>query len=213
MLSPPMSHVVMQSAEFPTAEAAKAGEAELQRLFDAYVRFEKEDASPWRAGRVPPPLVEFGKRHGIDWPSDEGSRFQVKGLFPEEAHLLRVDRALFFWVGGFDLGGDTLRGILTKLGAKTVSPYPYVFIRNADPDGRIGELAAFLDGEDFEQQYSVDDGVAENFGMLFSVTAVAPDGRQKRIWFNDSGVQDWAFTNILPQLDGEDPRIEAGATE
>jgi hypothetical protein len=47
--------------------------------------FENTDAGPWGAGRVPPPLVAFGKRYGVESPNDERSRFRVKGLFEDEA--------------------------------------------------------------------------------------------------------------------------------
>lgn len=63
-----MTHVVMQASEWRSTEDAIRAEAELRSLFDAYARFEREDPSPWAQDRVPPPLVEFGRKHGVEWP-------------------------------------------------------------------------------------------------------------------------------------------------
>jgi hypothetical protein len=203
-----MSHVVMQAAEHRTIQDAQRCEAVLRGLFDDFVRFQKEDPSPWRTDRVPPPLVAFGKRHGVEWPHDDASRFLVKGSFAEEAQLLRIDRMVFFWAGGFELGGATLLGILTGLGATAVASDCHLSIKNADPDARVAELATFLDENDFQDQYAVDDGTGSLESKLFSLTVVGPAHR-KRLMFDDSGVQDWAFAELLPQLDGEDPSLEA----
>lgn len=202
-----MSHVVMQAAEHRTIQDAQRCEAALRGLFDDYARFEAEDPSPWRTDRVPPPLVSFGKRHGVEWPHDDASRFLVKGVFTEEAKLLRIDRMVFFWAGGFDLGGPTLRAILTGLGAIRVEGDCHLSIRHPDPDARAAELATFLDENDFEHQYRVDAGEGTLEYMLFSLAVVGPTHR-KRLLFDDSGVQDWAFVELLPQLDGEDPKLE-----
>lgn len=197
-----MAHVVMQAAQFSTAEAAMRAERELQALVDAYVEFEASDPDPWNRERVPPPLVAFGERHGVSWPLDQGSRFLVKGMFEDGVELLRVDRMLFFSCGGFDLGGETLRGILRKLGATHAREECHLLIESADPDQRVAELAAFLDDEDFEAQYSLDPDEID--WALHSLTVVSPDV-SRTMSFDDSGVQDWAFVAILPQLSGEDP--------
>lgn len=199
-----MSHVVMQASEWRSAEEAIRAEAELRSLFDAYARFEREDPSPWAKDRVPPPLVDFGKKHGLEWPLKDDARFLLKGGFADTAELLRVDRMVFFWGGGFDLGGDTLRKILRGLGAIRVEECCMLTIRNDAPDERVKELAAFLDDEDFEDQYEIDDGEGESEFALHTLTVVGRD-RRSRLLFDDSGVQDWAFVAILPQLDGEDP--------
>lgn len=202
-----MSHVVMQAAEFPSVDLAAQCEKELRGLVDAYVKFEATDPDPWGGKTVPPPLVAFGARHGVDWPKDERARFLIKGSFEDEANLLRVDRMLFFWAGGFDLGGETLRTILRKLGAReTVGEGAcHLTIRHDDPDGRVDELAAFLNDEDFEDQFTVGDGTPAG-DAYFSLVVVGPK-HAKHVTFDDSGVQDWAFTALLPQLDGEDPSL------
>src|SRR5688572_22515320 len=121
-----MSHVVMQAAEFATLEAATAAEAALQQLFAAYVAFEDTAAEPWSAETVPTPLVELGKRYGVAWPGDDSSRFLLKGGFDEAAEVLRVDRIVLFFGGGFDLGGEWLRAVLRKLGAVQCTEYPWL---------------------------------------------------------------------------------------
>lgn len=155
---------------------------------------------------VPPPLAAFGTSHGIDWPNEERARFLIKGMFEDEANVLRVDRMVFFWAGGFDLGGDTLREVLRNLGARVAvgeGECPLT-IRHDDPAARVAELAAFLNDEDFEDQFTVGDGAADD--AYFSITVVGPTAT-KHIAFDDSGVQDWAFVAALPQLSDEDPSV------
>ena len=198
-----MAHVVMQAAYFPTLEAAQRAEQELQQLFDAYVEFEDEDPNPWDQDRVAPPLVEFGKRHGVDWPADEDARFLLKGSFDEMATLLRVDQMVFFWGGGFDLGGATLRTILERLGASNPTDQCHLTVENSDPDARLAELVEFLEVEDYEDQFELD---PEDLDWALHSLTIAGPNHSRTISFDDSGVQDWAFVAILPQLDGEKPR-------
>jgi hypothetical protein len=203
-----MSHVVMQAAEFPTLALAEECERVLRALVEAYIRFEQTDADPWGTKRVPPPLVAFGQRYGVEWPNDDRARFLVKGPFEDEAKLLRVDRMIFFWVPGFDLGGDTLRAILRKLGATAAvgEGHVHLSIKHDAPKARTSELAAFLaEEEDFDEQFTVHAGKASP-QTYFSLTVVGP-ASSKHLEFDDSGVQDWAFTAILPQLVGEDPTL------
>ena len=201
-----MSHVVMQAAEFPSVDLAVRCENELLALIDAYVKFEATSPDPWGGKTVPPPLAAFGKGHGIDWPNDERARFLIKGSFEDEANVLRVDRMVFFWAGGFDLGGDTLREILRSLGARVAvgEGECQLTIRHDDPTARVEELAAFLSDEDFEDQFTVGDGAAPD--AYFSIAVVGPKDT-KHIAFDDSGVQDWAFVTVLPQLSDEDPSL------
>jgi hypothetical protein len=203
-----VSHVVMQAAEFPSIELAERCEKELRTLVDAYIQFEATDPDPWGNTRVAPPLVEFGKRHGVEWPHDESSRFLAKGGFEDEAHLLRVDRMVFFWIPGFDLGGETLRGILRGLGATAAvgEGRVHLTIKNDDPETRTHELAEFLtEEEDMADQFTVDAGKPSPHAY-FSLTVVGRTST-KHLEFDDSGVQDWAFTAVLNQLSGEDPRL------
>lgn len=136
-----MSHVVMQAAEFPSLEGAKQCEAALDELYRAYVNFEATDPSPWSSDRVPRPLLDFGKKFGVEWPLKEDARFLLKGGFEDAAELMRIDRIVFFWGGGFDLGGETLREILVKMGAKKVAESCYITIQNSDPDMRLCGVA------------------------------------------------------------------------
>ncbi len=204
-----MAHVVMQSAEFATVEQAQKAESELKWLCDAYTDFEANDPDPWNQERIPPPLIEFGKRHGLDWPNEKHARFLLKGGFAEMVELLRLDRMVFFWGGGFDMGDEPLRQILRKLGATDVRETCDLIVKCTDPDSRIAELAQFLEDEDFEEQYFVDD---YDDWAYFSVK-LEGDNHSRMIWFDDSGVQDWAFVTMLYQLDGEDPRFAAPASD
>lgn len=203
-----MSHVVLQAAEFPSVELAVRCETELRALIDEYVQFEATDPDPWGGDRVPPPLVAFGKRHGVDWPTDRASRFAVKGLFVDEARLRRVDRMVFFWAGGFDLGGETLRSILVQLGAQVAvgDGHCHLEIRHEDPDTRVEKLESFLLDEDFEDQFTVGDGEGSPFDTYFSITFVGPQ-HSRRIEFDDSGVQDWAFVALIAKLGDADPTL------
>jgi hypothetical protein len=201
-----MAHVVLQSAEFRSVESAARCEAELRALFDAYVKFEKTDPNPWGQERAVAPLVAFGQRHGVVWPDGKEARFALKGPFEDAAELLRVDRMVFFWGGGFDLGGPTLQQVLVRLGATAVAQWCRLRIRSDDPERRLAELAAFLDDEDYEDQYAVTDDPDEIDAALFVLEVQGPSG-SRRLVFDDSGVQDWAFVAVLPQLDGEDPRL------
>ena len=205
-----MSHVVMQAAEFASADDARRVEAELRALIERYIEFEATDPSPWSGERAPPPLVAFGAKHGVEWPHNQASRFLLKGLFKDEANLLQVDRLLFFWGGGFDLGGETLRAILRKLGAVVCHGGCDLVVRTEDPEARAADLAKFLEDEDFEDQFEVSSDDADLEHRLFSVSLESDDERRYLI-FDDSGVQDWAFVTILPQLDGEDPRLRTDA--
>lgn len=190
-----MAHVVMQAAEFPTQEAASKCEAELRLLFDAYVKFEKTDPDPWGGSRVAPPLVEFGRLHGIDWPHDQKSRFLLKGTFEDAAELVRIDRVVFFWGGGFDLGGPTLQTVMRKLGATAVAQWCHLRIAHDEPAQRLSGLTTFLDEDAAELEHA-----------LFSITIES--GRERKyLLFDDSGVQDWAFVAAVRQLDGEDPQL------
>lgn len=199
-----MSHVVMQAAEFPTIEAAERCEAELNLLLQAYIHFEATDPSPWNQERVPAVLLEFGEKHGVEWPLQKDSRFLLKGGFEDSAELMRIDRLVFFWGGGFDLGGETLRKILVKLGAVNVGEFCAISIKSSDPDARLEELAEFLNEEDFEEQFELDPDDLE--WALHSITIVGPN-HSRTLAFDDSGVQDWAFVTLLPQLNGEDPTL------
>ncbi|WP_437543460.1 hypothetical protein WME97_33095 [Sorangium sp. So ce367] len=206
-----MSHVVMQAAEFSTVAAAEQAAAELRRLVADYVTYEKTADAPWSEGAVPAPLVELGRRHGVPWPGDAASRFLLKGLFDDEANVLSVDRLVFFWGGGFDLGGAWLRAVLLRgLGAVRCTDLPQLVVRVDDPQARAAASGEFLVEEDFEEQFTMtsDDAVLD--GALFIIT-FERDGDRVHLTFDDSGVQEWAFVAMLPQLSGDDPALRAPA--
>lgn len=198
-----MAHVVMQAAEFPTLEAAARCEAELRWFIDAYGRHEESSAA------AQSPLAELGRRHGVAWPDDRSARISVKGPFSDSAALARIDRLVFFWIGGFSLGGEAMREVLRRLGAVATASEAgcHVVVRHDDPDARVTALAEFLDEEDFEEQYTIEAASAPLAAeTTCSVTFVAP-GHARRIVFDTSGVQDWAFTELLFQLGGDDPAL------
>lgn len=201
-----MSHVVMQAAACGTVAAALRLETELLALKAAYVRYEGEAENPWADDAVPTPLVAFGEQHGVPWYRSRETRFLLKGMFDEEARVLRVDRLVFFWGGGFDLGGPWLRTILGKLGATSCSPAPRLSIDCDDPRARAQELAQFLVDEDYEDQFTL---ASDDAGLACSQFAIVLQrGDERRyLLFDDSGVQDWAFVSLLPQLVGEDPAL------
>ena len=200
-----MGNMIMQAAEAGSIADAERIERALTELLAAYVAFERSHAAPWDPATILAPLVAFGEQHGVAWPDHRDARFLLKGAFADVAHVLRVDRLVFFWGGGFDLGGEWLREVLAKIGAITCTDRPLVSVRCDDPDARIEELSRFLIDEDFEDQFALD---APNHEALFTVTLVNGD-RHRTLVFDHSGVQDQAFVSLLPQLDGEDPTFTA----
>ncbi len=205
-----MSHVVMQAAELPSVEDAKRVEGELLALVERYAEFEKTDADPWGGKTVPGPLSDFGARYGVAWPLEEQSRFLLKGLFPDVVSVVQVERMVFFYGGGFDLGGETLRAVLQKMGAVGVAGAEcHLVIHVPSAEARAAELASFLEDEDYDDQFEVSDVWADS---LFSITI--EDGETTRcLLFDDSGVQDWAFVALLPQLEGDQPALRVRAAE
>jgi hypothetical protein len=199
-----MSSVVMQAAEFETVADAERAEAALERLEKAYIEFERTDPSPWSDERVPPPLAVFGEAHGVEWPLVESSRFLLEGRFGEEARLLRVDRMVFFWGPGFELGGETLRMILQRMGAVATADFCKLVVKSDSPDVHLEQWVQFLIDEDFEDQFEVASNDSPSDSVLFSV---ALEGTNHVLAFDDSGVRDWAFVTLLPQLAGMDPRL------
>ena len=136
-----MSHVVMQAAETGSIADAERIEAVLNELIERYVAFEEAHPAPWDAATTPAPLVAFGEQHGVPWPHHRDARFLLKGAFSEMAQVLRVDRLVFFWGGGFDLGGAWMREILAELGATACTDLPKLTVSCSDPDARLAELS------------------------------------------------------------------------
>ncbi|WP_437275961.1 hypothetical protein WME90_32560 [Sorangium sp. So ce375] len=208
-----MSHVVMQAAEFSTVDAAARAEAELLQLVADYITYEKTADAPWSDDAVPGPLVELGRRHGVPWPGDSTSRVLLKGLFEDEANVLRVDRLVFFWGGGFDLGDAWLRAVLLRgLGAVRCTGWPQLLVRVDDPQARAAASGEFLVEEGYEEQFTTTPDDAALDGALFAIT-FERGGDRVHLTFDDSGVQEWAFVAMLPQLWGDDPVLRAPARE
>ncbi len=201
-----MASVVMQAAAFPDEATARSAEAELVLLVERYAEFERTDPNPWREDRLPDVLAELGRRYGVEWPNLEDARFLIKGRVGEEAHVRRVDRVVFFWAPGFDLGGETLRKVLARMGALRCTAHPRLRVRATDPKARARELVTFLSEEGFagQQRLTRDDRALKR--ALFSLT-LEGDSARTHLIFNDAGMSDWAFVALLPQLEGEDPEL------
>lgn len=199
-----MSHVVMQAAEFPNIEAAGAAMARLEAFYSKYVEFEATDPNPWSWDAVPDVLTRFGNEFGVDWPHTKTARFMLKGAFRDTAELLCVGRLVFFWGGGFEMGGDTFRAVLAKMGATKTAEFCELVIHNDDPDGLIEAWVESLEADDFEDQFTLDP--EEDGDWLHTITVKGPTG-ERLVAFDDSGVSDWAFTSLLPQLVDLDPRF------
>ena len=105
-----------------------------------------------------------------------------------------------FRCGRGELGGPALRAVLVRQGATVTTDRCDVSIRTPHADARVRELADFLVDEDFEGQFRLDDD--GDATPLHRLTLVGPAARRV-FTFDDSGVQDWAFVALLPQLDGE----------
>jgi hypothetical protein len=203
-----MSHVVIQAAEFATVDQSKRCEAELRGLIDDCIRAERAGESSFDAQRVFSPLAAFGARHGVSWPRGEGAAFRLKDPM-SDTQLLRVDRMVFLWAAGFELGGDTLRAVLTRLGATAAAGEGrcHLVISSNDPDQRVEELGDFLREEGMGEQFEIIRSAPRALGdAYFSVTMNGPE-HSTRIVFDTSGVQDWAFTALLPQLSDENPAL------
>jgi hypothetical protein len=221
-----MAHVVLHCAEFRTSDAASSAAGALATLKAEYARHESSVAlqssrAPYGDSRtpelIPPPLVAFGERHGFVWPSSCG--FLIKG-FADEIEIVAVDRLVFFYVGGFELGSEAIATYFAGSGAVR---YAYdrcqLVMRVADPVARARELAAFLVDEDYEDQFTLridgqvegsdeaqSDGEVEPY---FLFTLILTNAEHTCVLgFDDSGVQDWAFVSLLYQLSGMDPSLD-----
>jgi hypothetical protein len=100
---------------------------------------------------------------------------------------------------------------LIGLGAGAAAPKNscHVVILDTDPHARAKQLADFLVEEDYEDQFTAGEGTfspTELPNMLFSISVIGPHS-SAHLSFDDSGVQDWAFTTLLPQLSDKDPSL------
>jgi hypothetical protein len=221
-----VAHVVFHCAEYRSSDAASSAVDALSKLKADYARHETSALRSSRAsygdanqpGMIPPPFVAFGERHGFVWPSSCG--FSIKGL-ADEIEIVAVDRLVFFYVGGFELGGRAIETYFAGSGAvRYASNGCHLVMQSTKAVVRARELAAFLVEEDFEGQFrlridgesegpsgdedDVDD-VDENF--VFTVTLTNAE-HTCVLGFDDSGVQDWAFVSLLYQLSDMDPSLD-----
>jgi hypothetical protein len=203
--SPPMAHVVMQCAQLLTTATAEAVAGALGRLVDEYSAWEAAaGAAAWDDGPPPPPLRAFAERHGFVWP--EGARILLKGMAGEELRVVAIDELVFFWGGGFEVGGAGIERFFAAAGAEAQATCCHLKVRAEAPAALAESLARFLDEEDYEEQYSVQPlADADLDRLLHSVTVEGPGPMV--LGFDDSGVQDWAFTAVLYQLAGMHPRM------
>lgn len=222
-----MAHVVLHCAEYPSSDAANAAADALTKLKEDYARHESSVAlqssrAPYgdstKPGVIPPPLVGFGERHGFVWPSSCG--FSIKGL-ADEIEIAAVERLVFFYVGGFELGGSAIETYFARSGAiRYASNRCHLVMQSAEAVDRARELAAFLVDEDFEDQFTLRiDGKVEgrsgevhrggegDENLLFAVTLTNAE-HTCLLGFDDSGVQDWAFVSLLYQLSDMDPSLD-----
>ncbi|WP_437651019.1 hypothetical protein [Sorangium sp. So ce362] len=79
-----------------------------------------------------------------------------------------------------------------------------------DPQARAAASGEFLVEADYEEQCTTTSDDAALDRALFSIT-FERDGDRIHLTFDDSGVQDWAFVAMLPQLSGDDPALRAPA--
>jgi hypothetical protein len=222
-----MAHVVFHCAEYPSSDAANAAADALTKLKEDYARHESSVAlqssrAPYgdstKPGVIPPPLVAFGERHGFVWPSSCG--FSIKGL-ADEIEIVAVDRLVFFYVGGFELGGSAIETYFARSGAvRYASNHCHLVMGSAEAVERARELAAFLVDEDFEDQFTLridgkvegrsgdaDDDEEGDENFPFAVTLTNAE-HTCVLGFDDSGVQDWAFVSLLYQLADMDPSLD-----
>jgi len=200
-----MAHVVMQCAQLPTAAAAESVAQALARLIDEYSAWEDAaGASAWDEGPLPPPLHAFADRHGFVWP--DGARNLLEGMAGEVLQVAAIDELVFFWGGGFEVGGAGIERFFAAVGAVAQATCCHLKVRSESPAALVESLARFLDDEDYEEQYSVQPLADADLGtLLHSVTIEGPE--PVVLGFDDSGVQDWAFTAVLHQLAGMHPRL------
>lgn len=219
-----MAHVVLHCAEYPSCDAANLAAEALQKLKEDYERYEPSVAlqssrAPYgdstSPDTIPPPLVAFGERHGFVWPSSCG--FLIKGL-ADEIQIVAVDRLVFFYVGGFELGGRALETYFVGSGAvRYASDGVHLVMQLPEAVARARELAAFLVDEDYEDQFTLridgavegrpaDEDATEDSHFLFTVTLTNAE-HTCVLGFDDSGVQDWAFVSLLYQLSGMNPTL------
>jgi len=195
----------MQGAQLPTTQAAEAAAEALGRLVDEYSTWEEAvGAAAWNDGPTPPPLLAFAERHAFAWPT--GARILLEGMAREGLRVVAIDELVFFWGGGFQVGGAGIERFFAAAGAVAQATRCHLKVRSEPPAALVESLAQFLDDEDYEGQYSSQPLANASLGeLLHSVTV---EGAEPMVLgFDDSGVQDWAFTAVLYQLAGLHPRL------
>ncbi len=204
-----MAHVVLHCAEFESESAAGVAAAGLDEFRAATIAYERQLGGP--AEPPDPPLVEFAKAHGFALHG--ACEVLVKGPAEDTMQVLQVDRLVFFYAGGFDLGGDAIETYFSLAGASHYSrDTAQLVVASENPQASARSLASFLDDEEYAEQYYLAEAEAEVYAdpTPFSVRFETADtSLATAVIFDDSGVQDWAFIACLPQLHGQAPRLAA----
>lgn len=159
--------------------------------------------------------AEYRSSDAAELAGAELQQLQLQGDDDDDAEIAVVDRLVFVYVGGFELGGGAIEAYFARSGAiRCVSDRAHLVVKSTDPVANARELAAFLVDEDYEQQFTllIDGAVElrpfhdEQIEFLFTVT-LANAEHTCVLGFDDSGVQDWAFVSLLYQLCGMDPSL------
>ena len=204
---------VTHCAHFATESAARDAVHALEVLLQEYADYEhsvtlQSSDPPYgdtaKANAIPPPFIAFAARHGFNWPSSCG--FLLRGP-ASDAELIQIDRLVFFRGNGFELGGEAIQTFLKMRGALVGSDEANLVVQCDAPDERRGELAAFLEDEDFEGEFVLLDRMQDDAELLCSITFQSPK-TQRVLGFRHRGMEPDAFVAALYQLAGEDPLIQ-----
>lgn len=188
-----------------------AAAREVTRFRDAYVAYEGPlylaGAQPYDPGRpagpLPEVLVEMGRRHGFEWPRDCG--FLVKGS-SSEISVEPVGRLLFVYANAFELGGEAMKKVFASLGSVRYAERCHLRCDVADAAERKSELATFLDEEEFDDAFRAESSPH----TLYSIT-LCDAAASTSLYFDGGNSGEEAFIALLPQLDGDDPRLSDAA--
>jgi len=206
-----MSHIVLHCAQFSSVQKAEIAAQRLNELRQSYIdwsnfRFSKGES----LSEFPQLLFDFAEKHGFDWPRDKKNGFLIKGD-AEEIQVVVIGALVFFYAGGFSLGGTAMLNFFRVVDATHYATHCHLLVSADDPDGASKDLAAFLDAEDYEEQYAIKSNrdELESLLTLHSVRFISPKGKESVLGFGDVGVQDWAFVSAIYQLDSGSPTLDA----
>lgn len=191
-----MAEIIMHAAEFADAHSAQKAELELRQFIDEMIEYESTATDPWD-GALQPPVKALGERCGVEWKSREVHEVLIRGLFRDEAKLIRQNLALFFWAPGFGLGGPYLDAVLQNLGAHFVTHEPRLLVRCGAPLEVHESLLEDLSAGGYPPPESSPEA---SFSIHF-----ASDEKSRTLSFADKSAAAWAFVAVLPQLCARHP--------